>query len=55
VKKIVIDGLLTVFQLHANLTTNEDVGVVLKPHNILKHTLGIKALSSKLKPKPIKK
>jgi len=35
--------------LQANLATNEDVGVVLKPHKRLKHTLGIKALSSKPK------
>lgn len=47
--------MLTIFQLQANLTTYEDAKVVLKPHNRLKHTLGVKAPSSKLGPKPIKK
>jgi hypothetical protein len=41
--------------LKANLVINEDVGVMLKPHNKLKHMLETKALSSKPGPKPIKK
>jgi hypothetical protein len=41
--------------LYANLTIDENVRVVLKPRNRLKHTLGTKTLSSKLGPKPIKK
>ncbi len=46
---------LTVFQLQANLAIDENARVVLKPRNRLKHTLGIKTLSSKPGPKPIKK
>jgi hypothetical protein len=44
-----------IFQLQANLATNEDANVVLTPHNRLKQTLKVKALSSKPRPKPIKK
>jgi hypothetical protein len=47
--------LFIVFQLQANLVINEDAGVMLKPHNKLKHMLETKALSSKPGPKPIKK
>jgi len=47
--------LLTIFQLQANLATDEDAGVVLKPRSRLKRTPGTKALSSKPGPKPIKK
>jgi hypothetical protein len=39
----------------ANLATDEDAGVVLKPRSRLKRTPGTKALSSKPGPKPIKK